>query len=40
LIRFENRLLVMLQWGGNFFTRNRAARLITGENPSDRLGKP
>jgi NADH dehydrogenase len=39
LIRFENRLLVMLQWGGNFFTRNRAARLITGENPSDRLEK-
>ena len=39
LIRFENRLLVMVQWGGNFITRNRAARLITGDNPSDRLGK-
>lgn len=39
LIRFENRLLVMLQWGGNFVTRNRAARLITGDNPSDRLGR-
>lgn len=39
LIRFENRLLVMLQWGGNFITKNRAARLITGDNPSDRLGR-
>ncbi len=30
LIEFENRLLVMLQWGWNYLTRNRAARLITG----------
>jgi NADH dehydrogenase len=35
LIRFENRLLVMLQWGGNFLTRNRSARLITGTNFSE-----
>jgi NADH dehydrogenase len=33
LVAFENRLLVMLQWGWNYFTRNRAARLITGVNP-------
>jgi NADH:ubiquinone reductase (H+-translocating) len=35
LIRFENRLLVLFQWGWNFLTRNRSARLITGTNFSD-----
>jgi NADH dehydrogenase len=30
LIEFENRLLVMLQWAWNYFTRNRSARLVTG----------
>lgn len=30
LIGFQNRLLVLMQWGWNYFTRNRAARLITG----------
>jgi hypothetical protein len=29
----------MTQWAWNFITRNRAARLITGDNPSDRLGR-
>ncbi len=29
LVEFENKLLVLLQWGWNYFTRNRAARLIT-----------
>jgi len=29
LIEFENRLLVLLQWAGNYFTRNRSALLIT-----------
>jgi NADH dehydrogenase len=33
LVEFENRLLVLLQWGWNYFTRNRAARLITGPSP-------
>jgi NADH dehydrogenase len=33
LVQFENRLLVMVQWGWNYFTRNRAARLITGPSP-------
>lgn len=32
LIEFDNKLIVMLQWGWNYFTRNRGARLITGEN--------
>lgn len=30
IIEFDNRLLVLLQWAWNFFTRNRSARLITG----------
>jgi len=29
LIQFENRLLVIMQWAGNYFTRNRSALLIT-----------
>lgn len=31
LIEFDNKLIVMLQWGWNYFTRKRGARLITGE---------
>ncbi|MGI0489985.1 NAD(P)/FAD-dependent oxidoreductase [Pantanalinema rosaneae CENA516] len=31
LIEFDNKLIVMIQWGWNYFTRNRGARLITGE---------
>jgi NADH dehydrogenase len=31
LIEFENRLLVLVQWAWDYFTRNRAARLITGK---------
>jgi len=30
LIEFENRVLVLVQWGWYYFSRNRAARLITG----------
>ncbi len=30
LIEFDNKLVVMIQWGWNYFTRNRGARLITG----------
>ena len=33
LIEFENRLLVLVQWAWNYFTRNRGARLITGPSP-------
>jgi NADH dehydrogenase len=32
LARFENRVLVLWQWFFNYVTRNRAARLITGEH--------
>ena len=31
LIEFDNRLLVLVQWAWNYITRNRGARLITGE---------
>jgi len=33
LVEFENRLLVLVQWGWNYLTRNRSARLITGPDP-------
>jgi len=31
LIQFQNRFLVLTQWAWNYFTRNRSARLITGD---------
>jgi NADH dehydrogenase len=31
LVLFQNRLLVFVQWVYNYLTRNRGARLITGE---------
>jgi NADH dehydrogenase len=33
LVAFSNRVLVLAQWGFNYFTRNRSARLITGPSP-------
>jgi NADH dehydrogenase len=35
LTRFENRVMVIFQWGWNYVTRNRAARLITGNSGKD-----
>jgi NADH dehydrogenase len=38
LVEFENKVLVFIQWGWYYFSRNRAARLITGDtatNPKD-----
>jgi len=32
LVGFEDRLLVFTQWAWNYISRNRSARLITGEN--------
>ncbi len=40
LARFENRVLVLFQWFWNFVTRNRAARLITGEKAEGRTPTP
>jgi NADH dehydrogenase len=31
LVEFENKVLVLVQWGWYYFSRNRAARLITGD---------
>lgn len=41
LIEFDNKLVVMVQWGWNYLTRGRGARLITGEamNLSEKLDK-
>lgn len=36
LIAFENRVLVLFQWAWNYITRNRTARLITGEDPMEK----
>jgi NADH dehydrogenase len=33
IAQFRNRLLVAAQWAWTFFTRDRSARLITGEEP-------
>ena len=33
LIEFDNRLIVMIQWASDYFTRKRGARLITGDMP-------
>ena len=33
LIEYDNKLLVLFQWAWNYFTRNRAVRLITGPDP-------
>ena len=31
LVNFQNRLIVFIRWGFNYFTYNRGARLITGD---------
>lgn len=35
LIEFDNKLIVMLEWGWNYFSRGRGARLITGNVTSE-----
>jgi NADH dehydrogenase len=34
LVQFQNRVIVFVQWGIQFVTFSRGARLITGENPT------
>ncbi len=34
LVEFDNRLLVLVEWAYNYVTRNRGARLITGQPES------
>jgi len=38
LIEFDNKLVVLIQWGWNYWTRKRGARLITGEQSSLTVG--
>ena len=40
LARFENRVLVLIQWGWNYVSRNRTARLITNAEHSGAAGSP
>ena len=40
LIEFDNKLVVMIQWGWNYFTRGRGARLITGVGEGKRPVNP
>jgi NADH dehydrogenase len=40
LVEFENRVLVLVQWGWYYFSRNRAARLITGESAEPASSMP
>ena len=35
LVQFQSRLLVFVQWGIQFVTFGRGARLITGDNPTE-----
>ena len=37
LVQFESKLLVLVQWGWNYLTRNRSARLITGGPGDERI---
>jgi NADH dehydrogenase len=38
LIEFDNKLLVLIQWAWNYFTRNRGARLITNQDEPSSMG--
>jgi len=45
IVNFRNRVLVLIQWGANFVTYDRSARLITGDAPNlppvpDQTGEP
>jgi NADH dehydrogenase len=38
LIEFDNKLIVMIQWGWDYFTRKRGARLITNQEVPPTVG--
>jgi NADH dehydrogenase len=40
LVEFQNRVIVFVQWGFEYFTFNRGARLITGEGGGQLKGQP
>jgi NADH:ubiquinone reductase (H+-translocating) len=35
LVEFQDKVLVLVQWGWYYFSRNRAARLITGDDTNE-----
>jgi NADH dehydrogenase len=35
LVQFQSRIIVFVQWGIQFVTFSRGARLITGDNPTE-----
>jgi NADH dehydrogenase len=35
LVQFQSRIIVFVQWGIQFATFSRGARLITGDNPTE-----
>src|SRR6266567_2941605 len=40
IVEFQSRVLVFIQWGFEYLTFSRGARLITGIAATDSLGKP
>ena len=40
IVEFQNRVLVFVQWGFEYLTFSRGARLITGAAATDSLEKP
>jgi NADH dehydrogenase len=40
IVEFQNRVLVFVQWGFEFLTFSRGARLITGSGEGDLQGQP
>lgn len=40
IVEFQNRVLVFVQWGFEYLTFSRGARLITGDTMTDISSKP
>jgi NADH dehydrogenase len=40
IVEFQNRVLVFVQWGFEYLTFSRGARLITGDTATDSLDRP
>ena len=38
IVEFQNRVMVFIKWGFEYITFSRAARLITGDTPTDVVG--
>ena len=40
IVEFQSRILVFVQWGFEYLTFSRGARLITGEAVTDSIDQP